>query len=118
MNISTSSKRSPRTFFLLVFALSIPLWLIGPVAERSWGGLPFNLPASAIQFLCPLIAALILVQREDGRDGVRNLLRRIFDLKKIKHKIWYGALSSRATATATLPAPRTVVSARPREVIT
>ena len=48
-----------------------------------------NLPVSALQAFCPLIAALILVYREDTLGGVKRLLKRIVDYKKIKPKIWY-----------------------------
>jgi membrane protease YdiL (CAAX protease family) len=37
----------------------------------------------------PLVAALILVYREDGYAGTSKLLRRAFDQKRIKPKIWY-----------------------------
>ena len=33
MNTGASSKKSPLKFFLLVFALSIPFWVIGAIAE-------------------------------------------------------------------------------------
>ena len=78
VNSNTSPKRSPLRFFLLVFALSIPIWMIEP---RDW-------PISA-SVGTPLIAALILVYREDGYDGTSKLLRRVFDQKRIKPKIWY-----------------------------
>jgi uncharacterized protein len=70
--------RSPLKFFLSVFALSIPFWLIQP---RDW---PISVSVGV-----PLIAALILVYREEGVGGVRRLLRRIFDQRKIRNKIWY-----------------------------
>src|SRR5215217_2585319 len=73
--------RSPLKFFLLVFALSIPIWLIGAMAERGLPP-PMNLPVSALQAFCPLIAALILVYREDKLGGVRRLLKRVFDYRK------------------------------------
>ena len=34
MGTSAASSRSPVRFFLLVFALSLPFWLIGAIAER------------------------------------------------------------------------------------
>ena len=34
MYIRTSASRSPWTFFLLVFVLSVPFWSIGPMAEQ------------------------------------------------------------------------------------
>jgi membrane protease YdiL (CAAX protease family) len=89
MNASTSMKRSPLKFFVLVFALSLPFWLLGAIAQHFSLGLPFNLPVSALQFVCPLIAACILVSREEQPGGVKRLLKRAFDGKRIKHKIWY-----------------------------
>jgi uncharacterized protein len=70
--------RSPLKFSVLVFALSIPIWLIEP---RDW-----RITASVG---APLMAALILVNREEGRGGVRRILRRIFDQWRIKDRLWY-----------------------------
>jgi hypothetical protein len=53
-----SPKRSPLTFFVLVFVLSIPSWLIEP---RDW---PITASVGA-----PLIAALSLTYKEDGLAG-------------------------------------------------
>jgi len=77
----------------LVFALAIPFWLIGAMAGRGLP-LPMNLPLSALQAFCPLVAALILVYREDGLGGAKRLLKRIFDYKKIEPKIWYVPIIS------------------------
>jgi uncharacterized protein len=74
--------RSPLKFFALVFALSIPIWLIEP---RDW-----RITASVG---APLMAALILVYREEGgRGGVRRLLGRIFDQWRIRDRLWYGPI--------------------------
>lgn len=88
MNNSISSKRSALKFFLLVFIISAPFWLIGDIAEQKLP-LPFNLPVGALVLVCPMIAALTLIYRENGSDGVKQLLKRPFDFKKIKRKIWY-----------------------------
>ena len=87
MNVNASYKKSPLKFFLLVFALALPFWLLGFLVKTQ--GLPMNLPISAFQFVCPLIAALILVYREEKSAGVKKLLKRAFDYKRIKHKIWF-----------------------------
>jgi membrane protease YdiL (CAAX protease family) len=87
MKTSASLKRSPLTFFVLVFALALPFWLLGALIKHV--PLPINLPVSALQFVCPLIAAVILVSREEQPGGVKRLLKRAFDVKRIKHKIWY-----------------------------
>jgi membrane protease YdiL (CAAX protease family) len=88
MNTGASSKRSPLKFFLLVFVISAPFFLMGPIAEEKLP-LPFNLPVDALVLVCPMIAALILVHRENGSDGVKQLLKRSLDYKRIKRKIWY-----------------------------
>ena len=86
VNISTSARKSPIKFFLLTFALSIPFWMLG--ALISFQPLP-GLPVSALMFLCPMMAALILVYAENRIAGVTALLKRSFDYKRIKSKIWY-----------------------------
>ena len=73
--------RSPLKFVVLVFTLSIPIWLIQP---RDW---PISASVGA-----PLIAALILVYREEGGGGVRRLLSRVFDQRRIRKGIWYGPI--------------------------
>jgi uncharacterized protein len=88
MITSTSLKRSPLTFFVLVFALSVPFWLIGALAEQP-RGLPMNLPVSSLMTVCPMIAAFILLYREEKCGGIKKLLKSVFDYKRIKHKIWY-----------------------------
>jgi membrane protease YdiL (CAAX protease family) len=48
------------------------------------------LPVSAIVVtFCPMIAASILVSRENKTAGMAELLKRAFDLKRIKAKVWY-----------------------------
>jgi membrane protease YdiL (CAAX protease family) len=88
MNTNTSSRKSPLAFFLLVFALSLPFWVVAEIVRQRLP-LPMNLPMSSLSVFCPLIAALILVRREDGPGGIKRLLRRVFDYKRIKLKIWY-----------------------------
>ena len=78
--------RSPMRFFLLVFALSVPFWLVGAVTGLQ---LMPGLSVSALMTFCPLVAALILVHRENGVAGQVKLLRRAFDFKRIGAKRWY-----------------------------
>ena len=77
--------RSPLKFFLLVFALSIPFWLIGAVTERQ---LMPGLSVSALMAFCPMAAALILLHRENGSASVTDLLRRSFDFDRIRARRW------------------------------
>jgi membrane protease YdiL (CAAX protease family) len=72
-------------FFALVLAFSVPFWLIG--GRRL--PLAMKLPASALMFVAPLIAASILTYRSEGLPGVGSLLKRVFDFRRITNKVWY-----------------------------
>src|SRR5215203_698774 len=80
--------RSLLKFFLLVLALTIPVWLIGGMPLPGASNFPLTLNV-LIQPFVPLIAALILVHREEGRGGVRGLLKRTFDYRRIWYRKWY-----------------------------
>jgi hypothetical protein len=86
MNANISKNRSLLKFVLLLFVLSIPLWVIGTIYDVQLfpGFKLFQLPLAM-----PSVAALILIYRESGRDGVAALLKRIYDFRNIKSKIWY-----------------------------
>ncbi len=89
MDAGKSLDRSPFRFFLLVFALSVPFWILGAVTGDLTEILPIKLPISSLMAFCPLLAAMILVSKERKRRGVMDLLKRAFDHEKIKKKIWY-----------------------------
>jgi uncharacterized protein len=74
---------------VLVFALSVPFWLIGALAGRGLPLIPIDLPVSALQFVCPLVAAVILVHRDEGGRGVRRLLLRVVDPRGLRPRIWF-----------------------------
>jgi len=76
-------------FFVLVFVCSIPFWLLGALVGDITKAIKINLPISSLMLVCPITAALILTYGEDKSKGVKRLLARVFDYKKIKHKIWY-----------------------------
>jgi membrane protease YdiL (CAAX protease family) len=86
LNHTTPGNRSPLAFFLLVFALSIPFWVVG--ASTGLMITP-DLPISSFIWICPVIAASLLRFCEDGTPGVAGLLRRSFDYQRIRAKVWY-----------------------------
>jgi uncharacterized protein len=88
-NTHATRNRSPLQFFLLVFALSIPFWLIGAVTDLQ---LMPGLSVSALGAFCPMIAALVLVHRENKNQGMAELLKRSLDFKRIKAKRWYAPI--------------------------
>ena len=72
-------------FVLLLFALSVPFWLVGVVADRQLlPGLPV---VDALVAFCPVAAATILVHRE--KRSTKMLLARAFDYRRIRAKVWY-----------------------------
>ncbi len=88
MDMITSTSKSSLKFILLIFALSIPIWLISSLLGNKLP-IPINLPISALLFLIPVTAASILLYGQHGWNGVNDLLKKAFDYKKIKNKIWY-----------------------------
>jgi membrane protease YdiL (CAAX protease family) len=91
--------RSPAIFFVLVFALSTPLWLVASLARIQL--LP-GLPLSAVMVLCPLVASLLLVVFEGGSAAVTAHLKRAFDFRLINSKAWYAPILLLMPATAVL----------------
>jgi len=74
-------------FFLLVYGLSLPLWVIQLFLKNN--SLPLNIPITDIvAAFTPLIAACILTYKDNGKQGVLALLSRILDYKKLSKKWW------------------------------
>jgi len=86
MNVNISKNRSLLNFVMLLFGLSIPPLVIGAIYDVQLfpGFKLFQLPLAM-----PAVAALILIYRESGRNGVVALLKRTYDFRRIKSKIWY-----------------------------
>ncbi len=87
MNTTTSTSKSPLLYFLLVFALSVPLSLAGGIIGLDL--LPGVPASSLVVTFCPMIAALILVYRREKAAGAAKLLKRAFDFNLITAKVWY-----------------------------
>ncbi len=87
MNTTLSKNRSLLKFSLLEFLLSIPFWTINALSGA--GVIPNLQMLNATWSLTPMMAAIILVYREDGKAGVKELFKRCFDYKRIKSKIWF-----------------------------
>jgi uncharacterized protein len=85
-NARTGRYRSPVKFFVMVFALSVPFWVLGAVTDLQ---LMPGLSVSALAAFCPMAAAVILVYREYRLESVAELLRRSLDFKRVRAKGWY-----------------------------
>lgn len=80
--MNRTSPRHPVAFFVLVFAMSAPFWILSTFITKSW--LPDHIPITDIgAALTPTIAAMILRYRENGVPGVRELLLRTIDFRRI-----------------------------------
>ena len=72
-------------FLLLVFAFSIPFWLLGGVTHLQ---LMPVLSISALAGFAPMAAALVMVRRDKKSAAMSALLKRSFDYKRIQSKRW------------------------------
>ena len=80
-------ERSLVRFVLLECAFSVPFWGIGALAQAQV--IPDRVLFRASWSLTPMMAAAVLVYRENGVAGVKQLLRRIVDYPRITSRIWY-----------------------------
>jgi len=83
---SESAGKAAGAYFLLLFALSVPFWLLG-----FWEETPLfaQLPISALQAVCPLLAAVVLAGLREGRGGIRELFKRVLDIRLKGSLLWY-----------------------------
>lgn len=89
MSTSSLVDKSPlKLFFFLVFVLSIPFWLVDSLTQLP-KEVPINLPVSSLMAFNPLIAVLILTYRYNKSAGVKELLKRAFDYRRIEDRRWY-----------------------------
>ncbi len=90
-NTKTNSQKRPFLYFVLVFGLSAPLWLLQVLIRNN--DLPLNIPITDIlAAFMPLVVGYFLTARESGRKAARDLLKRVFDFKRIARRRWYAAI--------------------------
>lgn len=76
---------APGLFFGLVGLLSVPFWIAGRFT--AWQMLP-GVPISAWMFVCPALAALILVARSGGRVAACAWIRQTLQLRAAGRGRW------------------------------
>lgn len=82
--MTEQSSRNPWKFFILTFAYSWIIWLPSVLASLGLK-LPFDVAGYSmvvviIGAFAPLLAALTLIAREDGLQGIRAFFRQAFDI--------------------------------------
>jgi uncharacterized protein len=78
---------SPWRFFLFVFVLSIPFYVLGATGARL-SSLP-QLPASALMAFVPIVGASIIVVCQRGTSGTVAWYRDLRNLHWHGHAVWY-----------------------------
>lgn len=81
-----TAQRPLLKFFLLLFVLTVPFLVIGAATGAQL--LP-GVPLASLAFVCPGLAAVVLVRQGSGSVGVKALLMRSIDYDRIPAKIWY-----------------------------
>ena len=76
-------------FFALTLLLTIPFWVLDALAQVQ---LMPGITLAALAVVCPAVAALILSYRTAGRAGAVALLKRAFDLRRIRSKRWWAVI--------------------------
>jgi uncharacterized protein len=77
----------PLVFFVLVFVLSVPFYLLGAAGGRLPG--IESLPSSALMAFAPLLAGVILTVRSSGIGGVFASVKRALNVSRLGRFGWY-----------------------------
>lgn len=81
------TKNHPFAFFVLIYAISVPFWMVSGHFGKS--GLPDNIPLTDIgATLSPAIAACLLIYWANGKAGLRQFLGRVCDYRRIERARW------------------------------
>ena len=84
MGRARQADRSSQDFVTGLFASSVPFWIGGGLADRYLPqDFPIQLPVSSLMTFNPLIVALILVYRAEGKEGVAAFLKQAFDVRSV-----------------------------------
>jgi membrane protease YdiL (CAAX protease family) len=101
-DVAASRKRPLLTYFVLVFGLAVPFWVLGALTGIEI--LP-GLPVAAFAALCPAHAAAILMYQTNNAPGVIALLKRAFDAQRVHTYIWYAPTLLLMPVVMTLSSP-------------
>ena len=87
MTSAPPSRRSPLAFFALVLALAVPILVLSRFVGVI-GSLKIPVTDLMLAFT-PLIAASILVFRNEGASGLLSFLKRAFDVRGLWRSNWF-----------------------------
>jgi hypothetical protein len=85
MRTSSSVDKPLLKFFLLVFVLSVPFWLLDIIIQFP-KEISINLPVSSLQAFNPLIAALILTYRRNKSPGIESYRKELSTIRESRRR--------------------------------
>ena len=89
----TPTRDSPVGFFVLTFLLSLPFYALATLAHLDVVGAPETAALYIALFtVTPIASASVLTFRREGRGGLKRLLGRIFDARRIAGRRWYAVI--------------------------
>lgn len=78
-----------KSFFVLTFVFTIPAYILIALTGSNIILTPDMVFAFIpLSVIAPIGAALVLTYRKYGGDGVKKLLKRTYDYKRVKNKLW------------------------------
>jgi membrane protease YdiL (CAAX protease family) len=86
MNATVSTSRAPWAYFVLVFAISTPFWVLGAVSSLR---LTPNLSLGSLMIVAPFVTAVLLTTWDKGPVGASKLLKQVVDVHGLKGRAWY-----------------------------
>ena len=95
MTVDASNRvksRSLGAFFALAYALSWAIEIPLALKARGWIDAPIPLPLHYLAGYGPMLAAMVVTWLADGRDGLRDLFRRMFRWR-VRPVWWLVALA-------------------------
>ncbi|MES9991588.1 MAG: CPBP family intramembrane glutamic endopeptidase [Candidatus Thiodiazotropha sp.] len=93
MDNSNSTNNPLVAFFTLTFLLSLPFYVLNLLAYLNIAGKSEMGPLYIVLFtITPIASASILSYQNSGIQGLKSLLARIFDFRRIQNHRWYVAI--------------------------
>ena len=90
---SRSLTDTPAAFFVTTFVLAVPFYILNALAYLEILGEPGIAPIYIALFtVTPIASASLLTFRKRGKYGLKQLIWRILDFKRIGDFRWYGAI--------------------------
>jgi len=88
--MNKEGKASITSFFVLTIIFTLPAYiLVGLTGLNIILSPEMVFAFIPLAVIAPISAALVLTYKKDGGSGVKKLLKRSFDYKRVKNKKWY-----------------------------